>query len=48
MILSCQSKGVVNEWKDMIQHVLDFHGKENKVMLKTMNKFIYDQKDVLT
>jgi hypothetical protein len=48
MILSCESKTILGEWKDMIQNVVDFHGKENKVMLKTMNKFIYDQKDVLT
>lgn len=28
--------------------VLAYHMKENKLMLKTMNKFVYDNKDTLT
>jgi hypothetical protein len=32
----------------MLTQILSYHSKENKLMLKTMNKFIYDSKDTLT
>jgi hypothetical protein len=32
----------------VLSQVLAFHSKENKIMLKTMNKLTYDSKDTLT
>lgn len=36
------------EWRALLTQVLAYHMKENKLMLKTMNKFVYDNKDTLT
>lgn len=48
LILKAPSMSEECEWRALLAQVLAYHTKENKLMLKTMNKFVYDNKDTLT
>lgn len=48
MLLKAENKADEQKWRDSIKQVLEYHSKENKLMLKTMNKFMYEHQDTLT
>lgn len=48
LILRAPSMSDESEWRALLTQVLAYHMKENKLMLKTINKFVYDNKDTLT
>ncbi len=48
LLLRASSQSEESEWRAVLTQVLNFHSKENKLMLKTMNKVTYESKDTLT
>lgn len=48
LLLRTESASEETAWRSVLSQVLAFHSKENKLMLKTINKFTYESKDMLT
>jgi hypothetical protein len=48
LLLRAESSSDEAAWRSVLSQVLVFHSKESKLMLKTINKFTYESKDMLT
>ena len=48
LLFRAQDSNNLEEWKESINSVLNYQGGQDKLMLKTMNKFLYEHKDTLT
>lgn len=48
LLFKPKNREQLKKWIELLEEILNYHGNKEKLMLKTMNKFAYEHKDVLT